>query len=179
MDVTGIEKVISVLDDMRNTGIIRRYAVGGAFAATLQNEPISTVDVHIFFLLSRGGDETILSLVEIYDYAKQKGFSFDHEFINIYGWLVKFIESSRNDLWKEAVESAKPIRIGDSEVPVIDAEHLIAMWLFAGRAKDYQKKAMFLESGLVGMSLLFDILEHNDLMIKWEQEKWRFANETK
>lgn len=177
MDSAGIEKVIAVLDDMQTVGIIGPYAVGGAFAATLHDEPISTIDLDIFFLLSSGGDETVLSLAEIYDYAKAKGFSFDHEFINIYGWLVQFVESSRNDLWKEAIETAELIKVGELQIPVIKPEYLVAMWLFAARAKDYQKITAFLAAGFLDEPKLISILKSHDLLIKWEKEKGRFADE--
>ena len=59
----------------------------------------------------------------------------------------------------------------------IGKEHLVAMWLFAGRAKDYQKIAMFREAEFLDEAKLFDILERHDLMSKWNREKWRFADE--
>jgi hypothetical protein len=176
-DATGIVKVAKVLSDMRDLDVIGKYAIGGAFAATLHAEPISTIDLDIFFLLSHDGEGAILSLSNIYDYARKEGFTFDHEFINIYGWLVQFVESSRNELWKEAVETATPINIGDLDIPVIDPEHLAAMWLFAGRAKDYQKIAIFLSAKILDEPKLFNILESNDLMLKWNSEKWRFADQ--
>ncbi len=51
------------------------------------------------------------------------------------------------------------------------------MWVFAGRAKDYQKIAMFREADFLDKVKLFDILERHDLMPKWNKEKWRFAGE--
>ena len=44
-----MDEVIRVLDDMQNAGIIEKYAIGGAFAAILHYEPISTIDLDIFF----------------------------------------------------------------------------------------------------------------------------------
>ena len=165
MRATSIEQVITVLDDMREVAIISKFAVGGAFAAILHDEPISTVDLDIFFILTKGGDETILSLAEIYDYAREKGFEFDHEFINIHGWLVQFVESSRNNLWLEAIESASPIRVGNREIRLIDPEHLAAMWLLAGRAKDYQKISMFIESGLIDTTKFLNLLKKEAVFV--------------
>lgn len=173
----NIEQVLAVLNEMKEQGIIRQFAVGGAFAATLHDEPISTIDLDIFFTLTRGADGTILTLSEIYQFVQQKGFTFDHEFINIHGWLVQFVESSRNQLWKDAVEKAAPVKIGNDTIPVISPEYLVAMWLFAGRAKDYQKIAIFAGSDLVNRTLLSEILHSNDLLIKWDKEKWRFLDE--
>lgn len=177
MKLANFEKVIDVLDNLHDANIIEKFAIGGAFAATLHNEPISTIDLDIFFLLKEKSDSLILSLDKIYEYARQNGFSFDHEFINIHGWLVQFVEASHNDLWKEAIETADSFKIGDSEVFVIGCEHLVAMWLFAGRAKDYQKVAIFWEADILDEQKLVDILEKHGLISKWNKEKWRFINE--
>ncbi|MBA2621633.1 MAG: hypothetical protein H0U87_10575, partial [Acidobacteria bacterium] len=75
---SSIDKVLRVLDDMRNAEIVEKYAIGGAFAAVLHNEPISTIDLDIFFFLRKKSESSILSLSAIYDYAKERGFSFDH-----------------------------------------------------------------------------------------------------
>ncbi len=177
MSAANIEKVVEVLGDMRNSGIIRKFAIGGAFAAILYDEPISTVDIDIFFFLARGLESPILSLTEIYDYARKNGFTFDHEFVNIHGWLVQFVEVGKNELWKEAVEAAEGIKIESLTVPVIRPEFLIVMWLMAGRAKDYQKIAMFAKSGSVDWKMVEGILERHDLVVKWNKEKWRFIDE--
>ncbi|MGI8642095.1 MAG: hypothetical protein ACR2MG_19360 [Pyrinomonadaceae bacterium] len=173
----NMREVIGVLEDMQGVGIIEKYAIGGAFAAILHYEPISTIDLDIFFLLKEKSESPILSLSAIYDYAKKRGFSFDHEFINIHGWLVQFVEASHSGLWTEAIENADTMKIDDLNAPVIGKEHLVTMWLLAGRAKDYQKIAMFREAEFLDETKLFDVLERHDLMSKWHREKWRFADE--
>ncbi|HRJ89965.1 MAG TPA: hypothetical protein PLN05_04185 [Pyrinomonadaceae bacterium] len=55
-------------------------------------------------------------------------------------------------------------------------KHLVAMWLFAGRAKDYQKIAMFVDAGILDNERLANILARHELLVKWESEKWRFTN---
>ena len=173
----AMDKVLRVLDDMQNTGIIEKYAIGGAFAAILHNEPISTIDLDIFFLLTEKSESPILSLSVIYDYAEKHGFSFDHEFVNIHGWLVQFVEASHSSLWTEAIEQADTMKIDDIKASIIGREHLVAMWLLAGRVKDYQKIAMFWEADLLDDRKLLDVLERHDLLLKWNKEKWRFSNE--
>ncbi len=173
----NIGDVLGVLEEMRSAGIIEKYAIGGAFAAILHYEPISTIDLDIFFFLGERNDSPILSLKAIYDYAKEKGFSFDHEFVNIYGWLVQFVEASHSRLWTEAIGNADILKIDDADAKVIGKEHLVAMWLYAGRAKDFQKIQMFWEADFLDEAKLFDILERHDLTAKWEKEKWRFIGE--
>ena len=177
MSSTNIETVLSALGDMREAGIIENYAIGGAFAAILHAEPISTIDLDIFFFFTEKQIGPVLSLEKLYEFAKTKGFTFDHEFINIEGWLVQFVESSDSPLWYEAVESADRLTIGNLEANVIGREHLVAMWLLAGRPKDYQKITMFIDADILDHEKLNDILRRHDLLVKWETEKWRFANE--
>ena len=177
MNTASFEKVIDVLNAMQNAKIIEKFAIGGAFAATLHNEPISTIDLDIFFFLKEKSDSPILSLTRIYDFANENGFTFDHEFINIHGWLVQFVEASHNDLWRESVENADIIKIANFEVSVIGREHLVAMWLFAGRVKDFEKIAKFWEAEILGETKLFDVLQRHNLTSKWNKEKRRFIDE--
>lgn len=119
----------------------------------------------------------MLSLSEIYDYAREKGFSFDDEFINIHGWLVQFVEAGHNPLWRDAINEAETLIIEETPVPLIGREYLVAMWLYSARAKDYQKIAMFWDAGILDLLKLFQLLDRYGLRIKWEREKWRFVNE--
>lgn len=177
MNTANFEKVIEVLQDLQTKQIIEKYAIGGAFAATLHNEPISTIDLDIFFFLKEKSDSPILSLTKIYEFANENGFAFDHEFINIHGWLVQFVEASHNDLWREAIENADIIKIGNFEISVIGREHLVAMWLLAGRLKDFEKIAKFWEADILDQTKLFDILQRHNLISKWNKEKRRFIDE--
>ena len=72
---TNLGAVIDVLEEMQDAGIISNYAVGGAVAAILHSEAISTVDLDIFFFLTEPPKDLILSLEKIYDYARQNNFS--------------------------------------------------------------------------------------------------------
>jgi len=173
----SIGPVLDALEMMRSEGVIDKYAIGGAFAAILHAEPISTIDLDIFFLFEKGQAGPILSLETLYDFARGQGFSFDHEFINIHGWLVQFIESSNNLLWTEAVETAEPFVLEGRKILVIDKEHLAASWLLAGRAKDFNKIAMFVSAGIMNQRKLQDVLERHGLSSKWIEEKWRFSIE--
>ena len=58
---TNLGAVVDVLEEMQDAEIISNYAVGGAVAAILHYEPISTVDLDIFFFLTRPPKGLILS----------------------------------------------------------------------------------------------------------------------
>ena len=50
MNVANLGDVIAVLEDKCDRAIFEKYAIGGAFAATLHDEPIATIDLDIFFI---------------------------------------------------------------------------------------------------------------------------------
>lgn len=62
----NISEIFGVLEEMKHAGIIGKYAIGGAFAAILHYEPISTIDLDIFFFLREKNDSPILSLNAIF-----------------------------------------------------------------------------------------------------------------
>ncbi|MBA3634080.1 MAG: hypothetical protein H0W58_14910 [Acidobacteria bacterium] len=174
---TNLGAVIDVLESMQAAEIVSNYAVGGAVAAILHSEAISTVDLDIFFFLAEPPTGLILSLEKIYDYARQNDFPFDKDFINIHGWLVQFVEASHSPLWTEAVETAETMTIDDRAVKVIDREHLAAMWIFAGRKKDIRKIEMFDEAGIMNRKILNDVLSRFDLLDRWRLQQHNFSDE--
>jgi hypothetical protein len=174
---TNLGAVIDVLEDMQNAGIISGYAVGGAVAAILHDEAISTVDLDVFFFFTEPPTGLILSLEKIYDYARRNNFTFNADFINIHGWLVQFVEASHSPLWTEAVETAETMTIDERAAKVIDREHLAAMWIFAGRKKDIRKIEMFDEAGTMDAKILYDVLLRFNLLDRWQLQQHNFSDE--
>src|SRR5512139_2258433 len=48
-----MDKTLQVLNGLERDGVILRYAIGGAMAATFYAEPVLTFDLDIFVLLPR------------------------------------------------------------------------------------------------------------------------------
>ncbi len=176
MNFATIGQLRKVFDDMQQKGIIGPYAVGGAFAATLHNEPIATADLDIFFLCAQQPAGLVLDLSAIYDYARELGFGFDHEFVEILGWLVQFVESSTDPLWRDAIKNSQTVNFIGVDLPVIRPDYLVAMWLQAGRPKDYDKIRMFADAGLIDFENL-RIVDSYGLSEKWEKAKHRLFHE--
>jgi len=174
-DITNLGPVIDVLADMRRIGIFSDYAIGGAVAGILYDEPFTTFDLDIFFFFVEDQTGLILSLEKIYNYARERGFVFDKDFIKIHGWPVQFVESSSTELWTEAIETAPIKSIDDRQIKVIDPEHLAAMWIFAGRKKDFYKIDKFDESKLMNADKLKDILVRFDLLTRWRSGQDAFS----
>lgn len=177
MNVAEIGRVIEVLEDMRQCSVIGKYAVGGAVAAILYDEPISTVDLDIFFISAKPSTALILDMGPIYDYCRERGFSFDHEFIDIFGWLVQFVEASNKQLWLDGINNSRFLRVGDVDVPVVGPEYLLAMWLLAGREKDFDKIGRFLHGELVDTAEFLRLVKKFGLKSEWNTAKHRFIDE--
>ena len=60
---------------------------------------------------------------------------------------------------------------------VLSAEHLIAVALDTGRAKDYVRIVHFLEQDAVDTEKLNRILTRHGLVSKWEKFKHKFLEE--
>ena len=56
-----MEKTLQVLNRMEAEGVVGRYAIGGAIAATFYVEPVSTFEVGVFFA-AEGASDALLSL---------------------------------------------------------------------------------------------------------------------
>ncbi|HLA96801.1 MAG TPA: hypothetical protein VK612_13850 [Pyrinomonadaceae bacterium] len=174
---TNLGAVVDVVGEMMEHGIIADYAIGGAVAAILHYEPFSTFDLDIFFLINDGAKSLVLDMSEIYDFVRTKGFEFDHEFIMIHGWPVQFVEATHDSLWVEAIQNAEIMDVDGRQVKVIDAEHLAAMWIQAGRRKDIRKIEMFNEAGKMDADILKALLTRYDLLSNWKLSQHNFSDE--
>ena len=68
------------------------------------------------------------------------------------------------------------MEIDGRKVNVIDAEHLAAMWIQAGRRKDIRKIEMFDEAGKMDPDILKLLLERYDLLGKWKESQHYFSD---
>ncbi|MCC7306280.1 MAG: hypothetical protein IT173_01840 [Acidobacteria bacterium] len=161
--------VFSVLNDMRANGVIGRYAVGGASAVAFYAEPIATKDLDIFFLFDPPQETAILSLGSIYEYCREKGYKYDHEFISIQGWLVQFVECGNDPLWRDALANSIQFSFEGGSIEVLSPEHLAAMWAVVARPKDILKIQHFAESDVLDPAKLKDILDRFDLLMAWRK----------
>ncbi len=164
---------------MHVRGIIGEYAVGGASAVAFYAEPIATKDLDIFFLFEPPQSGPILSLESIYNYCRERGYTYDHEFILIGGWLVQFVESSHDQLWKDALANAITFSFDGTELKVLPPEHLAAMWASVARPKDILKIQHFAENEVLKAAELRDILVRFGLVESWRKIQGGLPNELK
>jgi hypothetical protein len=167
-----VEKTLQVLNRMEADGVIERYAIGGAIAATFYVEPVSTFDLDIFFTFTEP-ENKLLSLAPLYEYLAALGYQATGEAVEIEGWPVQFLPAF-NPLLEESLAKATAIKFKGTPTRVMRAEHLVAVMLQTGRAKDYSRIIQFLEEDAVELSLLADVLARHGLTEQWEEFKRRF-----
>ncbi len=119
-------------------------------------------------LLPTAPSGLLLGLAPIYDYLKARGGTAQDEYIVIGNWPVQFLPPS-DDLEREAVENSVATTVEDVGTWVMTAEHLVAIALRTGRAKDRNRILQFFEQGAVDREKLRSILERHRLTAKWKQ----------
>lgn len=174
-----IADVASVLSDMRKKGVIGKYGVGGASAVAFYTEPIATKDLDIFFLFEPPQNSAILSLEPIYNYCRENGYDYDHEFISIGGWPVQFVESGNEPLWEDALANSVTFSFEGGSIDVLPPEHLAAMWASVARPKDVLKIQHFAESEVLDPVKLKDVLNRFDLVKVWKKIQGGLSDELK
>jgi hypothetical protein len=164
-----------VLNQMVSDGVISRYALGGAVGATFYLEPVATLDVDIFVFLGENTSSTLLTLGPIYDYVLARGHRAEGEHLVIGDWPVQFLPPN-GALEEEAITEASSQSLEGVSLWVMSAEHLVAIALKTGRAKDFARILQFIESGVTDTAALNTIFLRHGLLDKWEVFVKRFLS---
>src|SRR6266478_1855687 len=99
-----MEKALQTLNDLEVSGLIARYAIGGAVAAYFYAEAVVTEDLDAFILFSQK-TSGLLTLTPIYEFLKARGAAEQREHLALAGTLVQIIPAY-NALTEEAVAQA-------------------------------------------------------------------------
>jgi len=81
----NMKKAIQVLNEIRDEGVIKEYAVGGAMAAMFYTEPIATYDLDVFVLFKDLTDSVLISLSPIYNALRARGYQEQGEYVYVEG----------------------------------------------------------------------------------------------
>ena len=173
-DPTSMKSAFAILDQMKKRGVIEKYAVGGAVAASIHLRPATTADIDIFFVV-KVPTSKLLPLKPIYDYLLSKGGKIDGQYIVYAGWPLQFLPGDTTPLVAEAVDRARLLKAGTVSVPVFTPEHLAAIALETGRPKDKVRLHELMESGILHVKEFKDIIHRHGLTRKYEQ--WQRSQE--
>ena len=162
-----MKRTLEVLSELEQEGVFARYAIGGAMGATFYVEPFLTFDLDVFVLLQPSASG-LISLSPIYEALRARGYSEHNECVLIEGVPVQFLPAY-NRLLEEALEQAKAIDYENILARVLRAEHLVAIAVQTGRAKDRERVRTFREQGDIDESYLAEVLRRHGLEEKWKQ----------
>ena len=172
-DNGSVKETLEAINNMQADGVIGQYAIGGAVGATFYLEPSATVDLDVFIILPVEAASGLVSLAPVYEYLKARGGRVQDEYIVIADWPVQFLVAA-NELERAAIIEAVETDLDGVPTRVISAEHLVAIALGVGRAKDHSRILQFLEHGAVHREKLQEILERSGLTSKWREFERRF-----
>jgi len=157
-----MKNVINILNEIKDRGLIKDYALGGAIAALRWVEPFFTRDLDVFIILSDKEEKGLIVLTPVYEYLRNKGYDkWIGQWLVIEGIPVEFIPAE--GLSREALENAAEVEYEGAVTRVMKPEYLIALFLKASRQKDKIKVQMLLEQARVDIAALKDILNRYGL----------------
>jgi hypothetical protein len=171
-----IKEVIAAINRMEADGVVDRYAIGGAVGATFFLEPFATLDVDIFVSFRPEPGGLIISPKPIFDYLAARGGKVEGEYIVLGGWPVQFLPPG-TPLVAEALREAVEMDVEGTAARVFTAEHLAAIALQTGRAKDKARLLQFIESGLLKTERFQAILARHELGDAWRKFETRYLRD--
>jgi hypothetical protein len=170
-----VKETLQTINEMQADGVIGQYAIGGAVGATFYLAPAATVDLDVFVTLPDPSG-LLVSLSPIYEYLQARGGRIQDEYILVGDWPVQFLTPG-NDLEQEAVAQAITTKVEEVATRIMSAEHLMAIALKTGRAKDHNRILQFIEQVTYDPAKLMDIFERHGLNTKWQNFESRFLKE--
>jgi hypothetical protein len=136
----GFREALLELNEIKRTGLIQDYAIGGAYAFNLYGVPQGTFDLDVFLIVSPGHEAGALSgssvfLSELFAYFKKRGASIEHDYVLIGDLPVQFLPNL-GPLHDEAVREAQIVEYEWLSARFVDLEHLVLLLLTSFREKD-------------------------------------------
>jgi hypothetical protein len=182
-----IKEVIVAINQMQADGVIDRYAIGGAVGATFYLEPVATLDVDIFVephdaaRLEIEGEHGEQGRRRVDRMGRVVTRPSDREiasqYIVIGGWPVQFLPPT-GSLVEEALAQAVEIDVEGTPARVFTAEHLAAIALQTGRAKDKARLLQFIETGALDSQRFQAIIARHQLVDAWQKFELQLLNDT-
>jgi len=169
----GIKEVIETINRMQTDGVIERYAIGGAVGATFYIEPAATFDVDVFVQREHGvrGRRRVDCIGRVV--TRPSDWEIASHYVVIAGWPVQFLPVG-DGLAKEALAQAAQRDVEGISSSVFTAEHIAAIALQTGRAKDKARVLQFIEADALDLKKFNEIIARHDLTGRWEQFERQF-----
>ncbi len=166
----AIAKALSIVNQLRDEGIISSYAVGGAVGALFYIEPTQTQDIDIFVHLQPQEGTLLVSLAPIHQRLKELGFSlWEEDKVVVQGWPIQFLPATK-PIEIEAVEKAFAQPLSDGILACVPPpEYLMAIAIDLGRPKDVIRLHGFHQQMAYDEVKLEALLKRHGLDEKWKR----------
>ncbi|MGQ0816296.1 MAG: hypothetical protein ACT4O1_17850 [Gemmatimonadota bacterium] len=172
----SIAQVIDTVNQMEQDGVIERYAISGAVGATFYLEPVATLDVDVFVAFRQQREQVLVSLEPIIGYLTDRGGVVEGEYIVIAGWPVQFLPPT-SPLVEDALANAVTIDVDGKPARVFTAEHLAAVALEMGRAKDKARLVQFVEADVLDIDAFESLVARFGLSDRWREFERTFLKD--
>jgi len=159
---------------MRTADVITDYAVFGAIAQMRYTEAVATVDADV--LVAVPLSERFDPLTQIYEFCKCRGYAPEGEAVRVGAWPVQFIPVF-SQLTQEALAQAETDDFEGVPLRVVRPDHLAAIALSVGRAKDFARILALIESEAVTREEIATLAQRHQLSEAWERFEKRFFDE--
>ncbi|HEY8903472.1 MAG TPA: hypothetical protein VIM48_07180 [Chthoniobacterales bacterium] len=167
----NFQRVFAIINEMQKEGIVERYAIGGAVGATFYLEPVATLDVDVFVVFPSRG--SLIDPAPVFDWLKARGGVQEGEYIILEQTPVQILAAG-TPLVEEALREAGEVDVEGVPVRVFTAEHLAAIALEVGRAKDKARVLQFVEEGALDAARFEAILALHGLEDRWHTFQRQF-----
>ena len=147
-----MQAALKALNCLVNNGVIENYAIGGAIGASFYLPAMQTEDIDVFVFLPASSGP-LVTLTPVYEALKAQGGEVDREHVRFGNWPVQILTDA-NALIAEAIGEAVDTDYDGIPTRVFTPEHLCAIALQTGRAKDYARVILFLEENEVDVGVL-------------------------
>ena len=167
--MNSLADVFRVLNEIQEDRVVESYAVGGAMAMLFYAEPTRTYDLDVFVMLPKGASSILVSLDDIYKWARSRQLPLEAEHVLIHGVPVQFLPA-HNELVEEAISAARTLDYESVTVRVVGPEHLVALAIQAGGSRRRERAWQLIESGDIDRALLQSILARHHLIFEIPDE---------
>jgi hypothetical protein len=162
-------KALQVVNQLRDGGVISKFAVGGAVGALFYIEPTQTQDIDVFILLDPNPASGLVDISPIARKLKELGYNtWQEDKLIVEKWPIQFIPAAKA-VEIDAIENAIEMAAGDGVTTFVPPpEHLMAMAIDLGRPKDLLRLNQFFAEKAYDADELDAVLTKHQLKKKWE-----------
>jgi hypothetical protein len=124
------------------------------------------VDIDIFVAFRQEPGQIFINPQPLIEYLAARGGVTEAEYVVVDGWPIQFLPPT-SPMVEEAMAAAGNVDVEGTPARVFTAEHLAAIALETGRAKDKVRLLQFIETGAIRADVFQDLVSRHGLDRQW------------